>query len=225
VRLFVLVAAAAGLCLLAVGCSNDERAPETLMDGSGASPPGIALEGVDSPAVLTRARAIRLTSVIPGSLAAECLRGPARDARPTGPIVERVGVLGETVTLEDASGLYGCDNSAGQREGHRRWCGSSFGRLYAGHLRDPRLDIAGCRTADGKPIGFAWVEPSRDARYVVVHETGFVEVYETAGALPVRISTLRGVEVEGSQARFRLSEHDAAGHVLREYELQAIPAG
>jgi hypothetical protein len=216
---------AAALVLLVAGCRTDENGPATLMDGSRAAPPGTTLEGISSPAVLTRARVIRPTAVASRSLAAACLRGPARNADPAGRIVERVGVSAETVTLAGDAGLYGCDNSRGPREGDRRWCGSSFGRLYDGHLRDPRLDIAGCRASDDTPIGFAWVEPGRGARFLVVHEDAYAEVYETAGDFPVRIATVGGVEIEGSRAHFRLSEHDADGNVIREYELTAVPAG
>jgi hypothetical protein len=130
----------------------------------------------------------------------------------------------ETVTLRDPAGLSGCDNSPGSREEDRRWCGSSFGRLYGGRLRDPRLDIAGCRTADGAPLGLAWIEPGADARYVVVARGGYAEVYEPAGALPVRIATT-DVHVEGSRASFAISEHDSEGRLLRRYTLDAFPAG
>jgi hypothetical protein len=194
------------------------------MDGSVAEPLPIDLEGVSGPGVLTRVRVVRVGAVRAGSLAADCLRGPARDARPAGHIVERIGVDSETVTLRDPSSLSGCDNSPGVREENRRWCGSSFGRLYGGRLRDPRVDIAGCRTADGTPLGLAWIEPGRDARYVVIGHTGYAEVYAVAGALPVRIATI-DVHVEGSRASFAISEHDSQGRLLRRYELDAFPAG
>jgi hypothetical protein len=174
--------------------------------------------------VLTKVHVARVGDVRAGSRAAECLRGPARDARPTGRVVERVGVTSETVTLRDGSGLKGCDDSPGQREENRRWCGSSFGRLYQGHLRDPRLDIAGCSAADGTPLGLAWVEPSQGTRYVVVEQKGYAEVYEVAGGLPIRIAT-SDVHVQGSRATFDISEHDADGGLLRSYRLDAVPAG
>jgi hypothetical protein len=217
------VAAAVVLGLL-TACDTDDARPKVLVDGSDARAPAVELEGVSEPAVLTKVRVARVGDVRAGSRAAECLRGPARDARPTGRVVERIGVTSETVTLRDASGLKGCDDSPGRREENRRWCGSSFGRLYQGHLRDPRLDIAGCRTADGAPLGLAWVEPSQGTRYVAVEQEGYVEVYEVAGGLPVRVATSK-VHVQGSRATFDVSEHDAGGGLLRTYRLDAVPAG
>jgi len=208
------------------GCTGNEgRAPSTLRDGTSAPELSVELEGIDDQAILTRVRTVGVRDVEPGSLAAECLRGRARDARPKGQLVERIGVASETVTLRDTSGLHGCDDSPGPREEDRRWCGSSFGRLYGGHLRDPRLDIAGCTTADGLAMGFAWVEASRGARYVVVEQPGYVEVYEVAGGLPVRVATATGVEIEGSCASFDLREHAADGRLLRAYRLEAAVAG
>ena len=95
--------------------------------------------------------------------------------------------------------------------------------LYDGHLRDPRVSI-GCTTAGGKRVGFAWVEPANSARYVVVEQPGFVEVYEVADALPVRIATTSGVSIERSHATFEISEHDRQGALLREYRLDAAVA-
>ena len=224
-RLSLLLGAVAVLGGLSTACDRHDSAPLVLIDGSEAATPGIELEGISSPAVLTKVRVVRVTNVRAGSLAAECLRGPARDAHPSGPIVERIGVTSETVTLRDASGLHGCDNSPGPREENRRWCGSSSGRLYSGHLWDPRLDIAGCSTANGAPMGFAWVEASRGTRYVVVEQPGYAEVYEVAAGLPLRIATTSGVRIEGSRATFDISEHDQRGRLLRHYRLEAVPAG
>ena len=195
------------------------------MDGASTPELRVELEGIDARAVLTGVRIVDVDNIEPGSLAADCLRGRARDAHPIGPLVERVGANGASVTLRDASGLYGCDDSRGRREEDRRWCGDSFGRLYDGHLRDPRLDIAGCTTGDGLAMGFAWVEAARGVRYIVVEQLGYAEVYEVAAALPVRISTTTGVHVEGSRASFDISEHDEGGLLVRRYRLEAAPAG
>lgn len=213
---------AAGLAL--AGCGGGDSLPKTLMDGSPVSAPPVELEDVAGDAVLTKAVVVDVDAIERGSRTDECVRRPTSDVRGARLIVERVGVSGESVTLRDASGLHACDDSPGPREGNRRWCGSAFGHLYGGHLRDPRLDI-GCRTADGSPMGFAWVEPGPDARYVAVEQPGYVEVYELAGNLPVRIATTSDVRVEDSSARFRLSEHDAAGRLLRRYVLEARVAG
>jgi hypothetical protein len=149
-----------------------------------------------------------------------CLRGPARGTRPRGSIVERTGVDGESVTIRDSAGVTACDSV---RSGSARWCGSSFGRLYGDHLRDPRLDIGGCTRRGDTSIAFAWVEPDHGARYIAVEGDGYAEVYQPAAGLPVRIST-RDVS-DGTGATFHVTEHDARGGLLRRFELQVVPAG
>lgn len=211
----VLVAA----LLLVGGCNGKSSAP-LLLDGSRPRKPAVALEAVQGPAVMTRVHEVPASAIEHGSPALSCLRGPARGARARGVVVERTGVDGETVTLRDAAGVTACDSV---RRGAPRWCGSSFGRLYAGRLRDPRLDIGGCR-AGGHGIAFAWIEPDADARYIGVEANGYVEVYEPAGGLPVRVST-RDVSGDGARATFHLREHDARGRLLRRVELHAVPAG
>jgi hypothetical protein len=96
--------------------------------------------------------------------------------------------------------------------------------LIRGRLRDPRLDIL-CRTRSGAPVGLVWAQPSTSARYVAVEQPGYSEVYETAGGLPVRISTTSGVQTDDSLATFELSEHDANGDLVRRYRLTARVAG
>lgn len=210
--------------LLIVGGCGDDNLPATLMDGSRVSRLAVELEDVPDNTVSTKVAVTSAAEIARGSSSDDCLRSKARDAHPAGAIVERIGVSSESVTVRGASGMYGCDNSPGPREADRRWCGGPYGRLYAGHLRDPRLNI-GCTTADGAYMGFAWVEPPPDARYVAVEQPGYVEVYEVAGALPVRVATTTDVEIEGSRASFRISEHDAQGKLLKRYVLEAVVAG
>lgn len=174
--------------------------------------------------MLTKSQLVPAAAAVAGSLAGACLREWARAVRPTADVVERVGVQTESVTIRAGSGLYGCDNSPGPRENDRRWCGMSFGTLYGGHLRDPRLDIL-CTVADGSPVAFVWVEPTRRARYVVVRQQGFAEVYETTGRLPVRLATTEGVDVEEALATVDLSEHSGRGELIRRYMLEARVAG
>jgi hypothetical protein len=138
-------------------------------------------------------------------------------------IVERTGVEGSSVTFRSDAGLHACDRQ-GRREAGRL-CGTSFGVLKRGHLDDPRLDVAGCMTTSGDPLGFAWIATSPRTRYVAVMQDGYAEVYEPAGGLPIRIATATGIEIAGSRATFSLSEHDARGRMLRRYELDAVPAG
>lgn len=174
--------------------------------------------------MLTKSQLVPAAAAVAGSLAGACLREWARAVRPTADVVERVGVQTESVTIRAGSSLYGCDNSPGPRENDRRWCGMSFGTLYGGHLRDPRLDIL-CTVADGSPVAFVWVEPTRRARYVVVRQQGFAEVYETTGGLPVRLAATEGVDVEEARATVDVSEHDGRGGLIRRYVLEARVAG
>jgi hypothetical protein len=213
---------------LAAVCSHGDKPPAHLMDGSTAPALPLELEGLTASPVLTRVRIVRVRNLEPGTMSASCLQRDWGGAEPAGRLVERTGVSSETVTFRDRSGngLYGCDNSAGPRERSRRWCGGAFGRLYSGHLHDPRLDLSGCTTRDGGgPVGFVWLEPSRDARYLVVEQPWYAEVYRVAGDLPVRVATISGMEIEGSHVAVDVSEHDGSGRLIRKYRLEAAVAG
>ena len=144
---------------------------------------------------------------------------------PTGASVERIGVHSETVTFLDESGraIFGCDNSEGPREENRRWCGGAYGQLFAGRLRDPRLGI-GCVTEDDEKVGFVWVQPGADIRYVSVEQPGYVEI-RSRGSAPGTNRTRSGVQVEGSRATFDVFEHDSDGRLVRRYRLEAVVAG
>lgn len=220
---WTLAALLVALGSLFVACEGD-RPPGTLMDGSLALRPPVELEHTSGPAILTKTRVVIDIRDRPHSPSAACLRAH-RDAHAPRQFVERTGVAASSVTFSDTSGLYGCDDGLGAHENGRRFCGASFGRLYGGRLRDPRLDLAGCRTSAGDPIGFIWVQPARTTRYVAVAQRGYVEVYEVAGRLPVRIATTAGVEVEDARARFDLSEHDVRGRLVRSETVDAVVAG
>lgn len=213
------------LVVFSAGCLGSERAPDRLMDGSEAAALPVELEGIEDPAVLTKVRVVPPSARARRSRSASCLDERSWSVRPQGPSVERVGVASESVTFEEESrrAVFGCSNSPGPREENRRWCGGAYGQLYGGRLRDPRLDIL-CGTTD-KPVGFVWVHPGPTARYVSVEQPGYVEVYEVASDLPVRVATVNGVEYERFRARFDLLEHDSHGELLREYELEAFVAG
>jgi len=212
---------------VSAGCGDGDGAPDRLMDGSVAAAPPVELEDVEQPAVLTKVRIVQPSERAGEERSASCLQRGRGSERPRGSSVERIGVHSETVTFEEESGraIFGCDNSPGPREENRRWCGGAYGQLYGGHLRDPRLSMAGCRTADGDPMGFVWVEPEPQTRYVVVEQPGYAEAYEARGRLPVRIATTSGVIIEGSRATFELSEHDRTGRVLRTHRIDARVAG
>ncbi|HLG09317.1 MAG TPA: hypothetical protein VI409_11675 [Gaiellaceae bacterium] len=196
------------------------------MDGSPVEEITVDLEGVDGSVVLTRARVVPATNAMWAGRSAPCLQARDSGVQPDGSSIERVGVSTESVTFREASGrgVVACDDSLGPREANRRWCGSAYGRLYDGRLRDPRLDI-GCATQDGTPIGFVWVEPAAKARYLAVEQPKYVEVYEVVDDVPVRVATIAGVDIEKSRASFDLSEHSADGRLIRKYRLEAAVAG
>jgi len=135
-------------------------------------------------------------------------------------------VYGMSVTFASVSrrAVLGCDGTRRPTEHPYRWCGVTAGELRRGRLSDPRLDVA-CRTDDGVRVAFVWLEPRRDARYVTVDQSGFVEVYAVAGHLPVRVATTGGVDASSLSSRWEVSEYSAAGRRLRTYVVDAIPAG
>jgi hypothetical protein len=211
--------------VVSAACRDGTAAPLELADGS--RPPALKLRLEDEPRslILTQLWLVDPARVQPRTPAADCLRGPARDARPTGPIVVRSSVYATSVTFRSESALHGCDDSTGLREGDRRWCGSSFGNLFEDRLRDSRLDMAGCSTVGGQRIATAWVEPLADTRFLVIEQKGFGEVYETAGGVAVRVATIGGFHDDPLGVTFHVSEHRADGRLLRRYELDALPAG
>jgi hypothetical protein len=193
-----------------------------LADGSPARPPPVALEDVDGPTVASRARVLSGESVERGSPIASCI-GPAGAEGAS--VVERIGVLGASVTLLGARGreLRGCDAiTAGTTRGSR-WCGRAYARLHEGRLRDPRLSLS-CRDAEGEPVGFSWVQPDPATSYVVVARPAYDEVYPTAGDLPVRIATA-DVDLATASSELFVSEHARDGRRLRAYELEARVSG
>ena len=219
------------LCLLATGttaCRDRPEPPTHLVDGSPAATPSVELTGVDGLTVATRLEVTAADQLAERSKAATCLelfRGYAI----AGYVVARVGVSGESVTFRSASagggGLHGCDGAgAVGRQGDHRWCGRAYGRLENGRLGDPRLDLA-CISAAGDPAAFAWIEPAPAAAFVAVRQPGFVEVYEVAAGLPVRVTTMGSVAVEESSASFAISEHDRDGVRLRAYTVRARVSG
>jgi hypothetical protein len=219
-----LVALSCG-ALAAAACRHDPATPNRLVDGSSAAAPPVALAaiGEDAP-IASKVEVVAVGDVAVGSMAASCLDQLGASASPS-PIVTRIGVDGESVTFQGASrrGAHACDGTDGRAHAHL-WCGSAYGRLAARRLTDPRLDLA-CTTASGAPVAFAWIEPAAGTRFVAVRQRGFVEVYEAAAGLPVRITTTKDIDLKESSAAFEISEHDARGSQLRSYTLMARVAG
>ena len=214
----------AAVCLLAAvvltACGGHNSRPTTLLDGSRAVAPPVALEGVGGPAIMAEVAVVPRPRVAAGSAEAACLRGSDEGG---GPLVVRVGAYAASVTFRKLSGLalVACDG-ASPGGADSAWCGRSFGLLSGGRLGDPRLDLA-CARPDGSPIAFAWVEPSPRARFVAVEQRGYVEVQAVAGGLPVRV-VATDVDVSSSSASFDVTEHDRAGRLLRRYRLDATVA-
>ena len=175
--------------------------------------------------MLTKVVATNVGRLVLGAPEATCIRRQSNGAHPVGVIVRRIGVWSESVTFRVRSAVVGCDGTERATGGRGRWCGGSYGRLLERRLRDPRLDIAGCRTAGGDPAAFAWVEPRRGTRYVVVAQPGYAEVYPVVRGLPVRVATASGIESDPIGASFDVSEYDPAGRLLRAYEFVARPSG
>jgi hypothetical protein len=217
-RPLILVVAAA-----AVACSGeDPSGPSVLVDGTQARPPPVALEGVDGPAVMSRARVLRQGSLSPTSPIGRCV---STAADPGSVVVEHVGVRGASITFSDSRGreLRGCDATRVREAGGTSWCEHAFARLRAGRLRDPRLSLT-CREADGDPVGFVWVQPSPGSAYVVVTRAGYHEVYPVVGGLPVRVTT-DDVDLAAASATLLAGEHARDGRRLRSYELEARVSG
>jgi hypothetical protein len=214
---------ASALLLAGSSCAERERAPATLVDGSRARQPPVELEGVSGPAVLTATRALRRAGM---DARVESCADQGWSERPSGPAALRIGVDGVSVTLGGGArgGVYACDGSPG-RDAGTTWCGVAFGRRVDGRLLDPRLDLGGCFSAHARPVAFAWIEPERGARYVVVRHSRFAEVFEVAAELPVRATTTERVDLERSRATFAVSEHSASGALVRRYVLAAHAAG
>ena len=89
-------------------------------------------------------------------------------------------------------------------------------------LRAPRLTL--CTNEDHEVTAFAWVDPPPAATWVSAKTQGFTQIFETAGGVPVRVTTSDDVDPEGA-ATFEIAEYGRDGEQLREYDLRASVAG
>lgn len=221
------------LCPLAVlvaptfvagACGGGPESPTLLVDGSRARGASIRFEGADEPVLQTKVRLVPARSVRTGSPLDDCRRDNW-SAAPGTLIVHRIGADGESATFLDPSrrALMACDGA--RDAAGRRWCGHVYGRLVRGRLRDPRLDLGGCSTADGQQIAFVWVTPGPHTRYVVVERGGFSESYETAAGLPIRVHATERIDSARSSAIVGIAEHGSDGRRLRTYGVEARVAG
>jgi hypothetical protein len=177
-----------------------------LVDGS-ASPAVPAVLRSHPGLTTTRARLRTVASV--HRLLSSCPE--ARQAR--GRIVERIGVRGRSVTfVVRRTVLVACDLSPDARSSYGPWCGTSGWNLVRHQVSDPRLDL--CYDRKGRPlIAFGWINPLPRAKWIVIEQPGDREVYPVAAGLPVRVSTVSGLEQTGG-AVFRMAQYDVAGVLL-----------
>src|SRR5262249_18410775 len=138
-------------------------------------------------------------------------------------VVERVGVHARTITFPSRYlTIHTCDGSPHARLIYPPWCGASAWILRHGRVSDPRLDL--CYGKDSRPIiGFAWINPVQDGRWIVVDQLGYREVYPVAAGLPVRVSTRSGLGRQGS-ATFHTAQYDSRGVLLVRKEVVAAIA-
>jgi hypothetical protein len=169
--------------------------------------------------VLTQARAL------PASALGTRLDGCGADFPADAIVVERIGVFAESLTVRSATAIAACDGGI-DPAGERRppWCGSVVGKLVAGRLVDPRLDIL-CEDREGERLAYAFVTPVAGAHWIAVDQGSYVEIYEALAELPVRVASARRIDVNRSSATFDVTQYDTHGRKLVKGELEAAVAG
>ena len=195
----------------------EQTAPIHLVDGSKPPRLHVPFRSVHRPLVGTRVRLLRARHL--RSEIAACVPG---DRIPGGRlVVERVGASGRTLTFVGPStSVEACDRNP--RAWPKPWCGRAAWPLVRGRVSDSRLSI--CTDGGGRAVvAFAWVNPGRATAWVVVDQPGFGEVYPVAGGLPVRVSTVAGIEQ--GHATFRYRQYDAKGVMLASSSITPAIAG
>jgi hypothetical protein len=215
-RRAALVLALSSVCLT-TGCHGGKGPPRQLLYGEAAAEFKPVRDSVISVARVLTGTALgrRFALCRPAGIGADVL------------VHERIGVFAESLTFADqrTQTVYACDGGidpAGER--HLPWCGGSAGRLVAGRLLDPRLDIR-CRDRKGRPLAYAWVVPAHGAHWIGVDQGGFTEVYEVLGTLPVRIATAKRIDLSRSRATFVVTQYDSHGKALIKGDLETGVAG
>jgi len=212
--------------LAAGGCAQDAREPAVrLVDGSRAPEAPVALADAGRLIVSTRVRILPAGALDPALLRG-CSEAFGRAVLgPDDVVVERVGVGGRSLTFRHpkAQRLLGCDDGAGPREHAGPWCGFAEGKLRAGRVTDPRVDLS-CRDRAGRQIAFAWLNPERGARWIAVEAGSYTEVYEVAAGLPVRVTT-GIVRPERSSAVLEVTQYAPGGGELSRRSVEVFVAG
>jgi hypothetical protein len=206
------------LCSLVVAAASASASlPRHLIDGSKPPPVPNALRDQGSTFLMTRVRVVKPRRI------RRLLLACARDRRvlSASVVVERIGVSGRTITFRTPDGgLEGCDRNPRARAIQKPWCGGSAWLLRNGRVSDPRLAI--CYAKDQRPlVAFGWINALPAAKWIVVEQPHFREVYPVAARLPVRVSTVFGI---GSPTRFRTSQYDKQGVLLIRKEVRATIA-
>jgi len=195
------------LCGLVLAASAFASVPRHLIDGSNMPTLPKVLREQGSNFVMTRVRVVSTRRV------RRLLLACARDRRILSArnVVERIGVNGRSISFPTPDfGLEGCDRNPRARAIQKPWCGGSAWILRKGRVSDARLDI--CTDRSWNPVvAFGWINALPRAKWIVVDQPGFREVYPVAGRLPVRVSTVTEI---GSPTTFRTSQYDAQGVLL-----------
>jgi hypothetical protein len=208
----------AAVAAVAAGCGGAHDRPARLLDGT----PAMRFQPIED-SVVAAGRLLQLDDRADRCLAAADRAKVAADT----PVVERVGVDGESLTFasRDDAVAFACDagvDPAGERP--LPWCHTVVGELDHGHVLDPRLDVM-CRDRGRRPLAYAFVEPVAGARWIGVRHDGYVELYEVLGDLPVRFVTTTGIDLANARATFELTQYDSEGRELTHGEMEASVAG
>jgi hypothetical protein len=136
---------------------------------------------------------------------------PGDRAKGAESVVERVGVNGRGITLlASREEIAGCDRNPRARAVYRPRCSIAGWPFRDGRVSDGRLEI--CVGRDQRAvIAFVWINALSHARWIVVDQPGFREVYPVAAGLPVRVSTVSEI---GSPTVFHTAQYDARGVLL-----------
>jgi hypothetical protein len=219
-RLMLWVALA--VVLVAAGCGHGGPArPARLLDGR------VALHFDPVRGSVVAAGRVLTRSELGRRLDGCLFPGDRASVAPDSPVVERVGVDGESLTVEnrDGTNVYACDGGV-DASGERAppWCHTVSGELDHGRLLDRRLDVL-CRDRRRRPLAYVFVDPVAAARWIGVREAGYVELYEVLAGLPVRVASTRAVDPANARATFEIAQYDAEGRELVHGELEAAVAG